>query len=226
MVKRKKANKRVLPGAIALYRPSKKLVRSNIVSFTVYLILPGIYTAFLGFYIGGYDPKSFHELTAIPSVAVLVAIAGVISLLALPIVPYLSLQSAKNRKVSVVQAFNEGVPFFWRLILMNIVIGVLVVVGLLLFIVPGLIVIRRYFLGQYYLIDQNLPINEAMSQSAKETKNHSWAIWGIIGFTALLSLTRVIPLFGALISIYLGTMYAAAPAMRYFQIRSLANKEN
>src|SRR6185436_11176005 len=87
-----------------------------------------------------------------------------------------------------------------RLIGLGIIVGLMLLGGFLLFIIPGLIVLRRYYLSPYYLVDKDLTIGEAMKQSAADSKKYSQYIWSVIGVSVLLSFTGIIPLIGVLLS--------------------------
>jgi hypothetical protein len=110
----------------------------------------------------------------------------------------------------------------WRLIGLYAVVFLAVVIGLILLIVPGLIMIRRYYLAPYVLIDTKCGIREAMDESARLSKMNTGSIWGIIGVMFLIGLVNIIPVFGGLVSFALGGLYSAAPALRYTQLRKLA----
>jgi uncharacterized membrane protein len=97
---------------------------------------------------------------------------------------------------------------------MSLIIGV----GFLLLIVPGLFLLRRYILAPYFLVDKELSINEALNQSAAFSKKYSGAVWGLIGVTILISLLGIIPVLGGIASAILGIAYYCAPALRYKEV--------
>lgn len=120
------------------------------------------------------------------------------------------------------QLFKDSRPYWAKLFGLGLLVGLSVVVGLILFIVPGLIMIRRYYLAAYFMMDKNLGIREAMRQSAAASKNVSGYIWGLLGVTFVLGLAGIIPLIGSLISTLLTAAYSVAPALRYQEIKNLA----
>ncbi|HET9174512.1 MAG TPA: YciC family protein, partial [Candidatus Saccharimonadales bacterium] len=111
-----------------------------------------------------------------------------------------------------------GSRYFLRLIGLYALIAILVVLGFLLLIVPGLIFIRRYFLAPYFLVDQDMSIHESMRESAAVSKDHAKSIWGIIGVYVIIALPTVIPLFGSILSAILQTFYSCAAALRYDEL--------
>jgi len=217
MAKDKPASKE-LPSAFSLFKPSLNAVLKNWDSFLIFALVPAIYSQFVSRVFNSRVIDSFTALKAIDHIGLYVAVLVVVSLLTLPIIPYLQLKSAQNKRVNPMTAFNEGVGFFWRILGLSLIVGLMVIAGFLLLIVPGLIVIRRYILAPYYLIDQNLSIGEAMRKSAEQSKQYSKAIWFVIGVSGLLSLAAVIPVIGTAISLLLTTAYGCALPYRYLQI--------
>lgn len=110
----------------------------------------------------------------------------------------------------------------WRMLGLYIVTGLIIVGGFILLIIPGLIFIRRYFLAPYVMLDKKVGIREALDRSAAMSKLNSGSIWGIIGVMFLISLINIIPIIGGLASFVFGSLYSAAPALRYQQLKKLA----
>ena len=104
---------------------------------------------------------------------------------------------------------------------MSVLIALMTIGGLILLIVPGLIVIRRYFLAPYVMVDQDTGILESMRRSAAMSKPHSGYIWSIIGVSVLLSLPGIIPFVGWAVSFVLAVLYSTAPALRYQELKKL-----
>lgn len=147
----------------------------------------------------------------------------VLAILLGPAITYVQLQSAKGNKVQLSEAITTGAKFIFRFIGLAILVSVLIMGGLILFIIPGLIMVRRYFLSAYLLIDKNIGIIEAMKQSAALTKPYSSKVWGIVGVNILISLPSFIPIIGTIISSVLQLLYSFAPAIRYIQLDNATN---
>lgn len=110
----------------------------------------------------------------------------------------------------------------WRMLGLYILVGLFIFVGLILLIIPGLIMIRRYFLAPYVMLDKRpKSIMEAMEISARMSKPYSGSIWGIIGVMFLIGLISIIPVIGWLASFFLGVAYSVAPALRYQELKNL-----
>jgi hypothetical protein len=110
----------------------------------------------------------------------------------------------------------------WQLFGLYIVTALIILVGLILLIVPGLIFIRRYFLAPYVMIDKKLGIADSLSESAALTKVNTGSVWGVIGVMFLIGLLNILPYIGGLAAFGFGVLYSVAPALRYQQLKKLA----
>ncbi|MFA5106701.1 MAG: DUF975 family protein [Patescibacteria group bacterium] len=68
--------------------------------------------------------------------------------------------------------------YFWRVLGATILVGLWIVVGLLLLIVPGIYLALRYQFTLQLIIDKNLGITEAMKQSQALTKGIKMSLLG------------------------------------------------
>lgn len=133
----------------------------------------------------------------------------------------LNLRAAQGKTVTFSAVWNE----LWRgglwfkmigLVLMTILI---LIVGFILLIIPGIILLWRLYLAPYILVDKQTTSMDALSESWNMTKGYAWPIYSIILFGLVLYLPSIIPVVGGLISFVLGVAYAAAPALRYQEIK-------
>jgi hypothetical protein len=138
---------------------------------------------------------------------------------------YLQVQAINGRTPGVRQTYRNGLRLIPRLAGLGALVTALTIGGLLLLIVPGIIIIRRYLLSPYYMIDENLGIREAMRRSAEDSKPVSMYIWGVFAlyifvYIFLLYLfTAISPtLFSVAAASLLSNLYAFAPALRYKEV--------
>lgn len=224
-----------LTGAFDLFSKSKKVVMRNANTFAILYLLP--FLSVLASLAGNNTNKSRGEqfvesgnFTGLPTNVlagfiglgiVFFLVLAVLSIIIETMTYTLELEGAGGKKPSLTHLFNVAKKYWLRIFGLLLVIGVLTLIGLILLIVPGLIVIRRYFLAPYVMIDRNLSISKAMSESARLTKINTGAIWGIIGVMFLIALLGVIPLIGPLLSFGLGVLYSVAPALRYRELQAV-----
>jgi hypothetical protein len=205
-----------MKSAFSLFQPSKEAVLKNFVSFMVIIFLPA-FVSNIGDALHrgrGIDPLVNPVFPAYWA-------GGLLALLLLPAGLYLELHASKGQTISVGEAISKSLKFYWRIIGLILLVGLIIFVGLVLLIVPGVIMITRYFFAPYLLIDRDLTITEAMKQSTEMSKGKAGAVWSVIGVTVLLSLFGIVPIFGGLIVTILLTLYTCAPALRYLEVKKL-----
>jgi uncharacterized membrane protein len=160
------------------------------------------------------------ETESLDSYPFLIAAGSLLTLILYPAVTYTYLHAAKGEIVNFKDAFSsKSYDKFWRFIGLGIVVSVVVILGLIAFIVPGIIFIRRYFLAPYYVMDRDMSIFDAMKASAKESKQFSGAVYGVLGVVLLIAMLSVFSLPGLVASAILTVLYATAPALRYLEIK-------
>ncbi len=207
-----------VPSAFSLFKPSWEALKLNIVEIIMIFLIPTIVLFVVGLVLALLIPSDSRAV----GLAILFAIGGLIYVgLVGPALVYAQLTSGRMEKVTYNDAFACSKKFWARFIGLSIVVGLVVLVGLLLLIVPGIIFLRRYFLSQFALIDQDLSIGDSMRTSNKLSKGRSMAVFGIIGVDILIGLPNVIPVIGGIITFVLQIAYFCAPAIRYQQLKAL-----
>jgi hypothetical protein len=219
------AAKPALSPAISLFVPGTRIIRDNFWTFLVLQILPFLYTsAIFAFSIGittGRDAAGNETFSVSPLFWAMIIPGVIYTILSYAPLTYTYLKTAAGNEVGLREAVTKGLPFLLRLIGLNILIALMVIGGFILFIIPGFIVLRRYYLAPYYLIDRKVTISQALSQSARESKQFSWSIYAIFGIYFLVSsLTWFIPVLGNYISTVLELLYGPAPSLRYQEIKA------
>jgi hypothetical protein len=231
-----------LPSAFDLFSPSKKIVLNNIWIFGPLYAIPFIFwihswiwtphsgqpehlwqhsDGFSSAWPGGPIPTylTFTVIGFSIFWLLVVAFAGTIAEI---MSQAAQLEGAQKKTLNFEKLWAVVKELGWRMFGLYIVVAVVIFVGLLLFIVPGLIMIRRYFLSPYVMLDKKLGIRESMEESAALSKLNTGSIWGIVGVMLLIGLVNIIPIIGGLASFALGALYSVAPALRYLQLKKLA----
>ncbi len=91
---------------------------------------------------------------------------------------------------------------FWTYLFGTIVVGLIVFVGVILLIVPGIIFALRYMFVPYLIIDRKLSIGEALKESARITLGHKWQLLVLVLAIAGINILGVLALVvGLLVSI-------------------------
>ncbi len=228
-----------LPGAFELFTPSKDLVLKSIWIFGPLYAVPVIFwihdwiwtpassgTHWWQHAYGaggswGSSPVASWNYAFIGFSIFWFLLAVVLGTIAQLMVLVASLQAAEHKALDFQELWQVVKKQGLRLVGLYVVVSLYILVGLVLFIVPGLIMFRRYFLAPYVMIDKDCGIKEAMERSAAMSKPYSGSIWGIVGVMILISLVNIVPFIGGLASLILGMLYIVAPALRYQQLSRL-----
>lgn len=208
-------------GSWRLFQPSIRLWFDNYNTSLVLYILP-LMTLLLGSIVGGTG-KDFTLRTLIG--LILAVIGAAWSLVNVPASYHLQLRAIRGERPGAKECYRHGFGVSLRLIGLGALVTALIIAGLLVFIVPGLILMRRYLMAPYYLIDQNLGIREAMQRSAADSSPVSWYIWGVYAvyiFTYLFCLYVFSAIAASMYSValasFISNLYVFAPALRYGEI--------
>jgi hypothetical protein len=110
------------------------------------------------------------------------------------------------------------------LIILKVWTILIILVGLLGLpsLIVGLVMLRRYLLAPYVMLDKKLGIRASMDRSAALSKLNTNSVWGIIGVMLLIGLINIVPILGGLVSFIVGSLYSIAPALRYEQLKKLS----
>lgn len=199
-----------------LIAPSLQLFRRNIVTAVFITVLPPLLLQLGSALVG--DGRSADRWTWVG-----VGLLGcfMVLLLANVTAPYLmQLRVVQGRQPSIWTIYRDSLRYIPRIVGFGLLFALMVAGGLLLFIIPGLIALRRYFLTPYFILDEDIGIREAMQHSAAASKLVRWHMWTmfaiLLGFALLgFGLTRLSPTYGQFVSALLPAVYTFLPALRY-----------
>jgi hypothetical protein len=238
-----------LPGSWKFLLPSMQLVRQNFDTLLWLLILPSVINLLANQLIARYiqnfaeslgDHPTNHQITIAfhglthdlsktaggQTALVLMAISAIWTFLAFPALVVCMTRVVNGKDADVFSCLRDGLYKFWRIYGAVLMFFVLLVGGLVLFILPGLFVLRRYLLAPLYLADQDVTIRQAFILSGRESAPFAPYIWGLIGVEIAIafisSSSAAIPLIGSLLSLAVTYSYFFGPALRYKSITEAA----
>lgn len=230
-----------LPGAFELFSPSKELVLKNIWIFgplyaipLVFWIHNWLWSATPGqvqpwwhdsggisaSWPGGPLP-TYSSFLIIGFTFVWFLIVAVIGTIAQIMAQSAQLSAAQNKHFDFETLWVFVREMGWRMLGLYIVMGLIILVGFILLLIPGLFMIRRYIFAPYVMIDKKCSIREALDQSAALGLKNTGSVWGVMGVMLLISLVNILPIIGGLGSFVLGVLYSVAPALRYEQLKKI-----
>lgn len=219
-----------LPGAFTLFEPSTRAFKANVVTILGLFLSPlvatiPLFSVAVGFAIAiNNNGKGVHGsgILAAGLLAIYVAIFAFSIIVGAGLIDA-TVWAVEGKKPTYIDSIRIGFYHFWRFVGLSICVAALVLLGLILGIVPGLFLLKRYFLAPFYLVHRSMGIAEAMKQSAADTKQYG-GVWGIMGVFALIELIGIIPFVGWIITLVGLALYACAPAIRYLQIQKLVDQ--
>lgn len=112
--------------------------------------------------------------------------------------------------------YRDALPAkpFWKYIGAQITVGIAVLIGLVLLIVPGIIAAVAFFMTQYLVVERKMWPIEAMKESARITKGNRWTLLLLILAAIGINIVGLLALVVGLLVTVPVTMLAFAHAYR------------
>jgi len=232
----RKTSKYNLLGAFELFPKSYELVKRYLAIFGLLYLFPAIFGLANGFV--GLESER-HWKTDAPVAANAVNISGIpfyvwaglgVGLLALMVVAVIlrimlhtaQLRASEGHKPKFGQLWQTVKSRGWDMFKLYLLVSIMTIIGFLLLIIPGIIMLRRYFVAPYVMLDnENQGVWEAMQRSAAMTKPYSGKIYAIFGVMILFALVGIVPLIGWIGATALAFFYNLAPALRYQELKKI-----
>ena len=126
-------------------------------------------------------------------------------------VKWVFLKAVRGEQIEIKDMFSVFQRNYWNAVLGNVIVGIIVGLGIVMLIVPGIIFACRLAFVPYLIIDREMEVMEALNKSWQMTKGYGWTIF----FMAFLAFWIVILgllalIFGVIISsIWISTAFAA-----------------
>ncbi len=121
----------------------------------------------------------------------------------------LVLSYQQGKKLPLSDLFTQF-RYFWRVLGATLLVGIIVGIGLVLLIVPGIYFALRFAFVVQLIVDRNLGISEAMSESTRLTKGKKLPLFGfgltMLGIMILGAIVFGVGVFVALPVVWLATV--------------------
>ncbi len=176
--------------------------------FIIALVGMSIATLLLSSIPDAIDPEGASMLIfALSILFVLASIAVEIFLIRLTLKAHDSIETV---------TYTDALPAkpFWKYIGAQIVVGIAVLIGLILLVVPGIITALAFFMTQYVVVERKMWPIEAMKESARITKGSRWKLFLLILAAIGINIVGLLALFVGLLVTVPVTMLAFAHAYR------------
>ena len=146
------------------------------------------------------------------------------------------LQALRGRDFTFAESMNMDFGRLGPIVGLSFVVGILIFLGVILLVIPGLIVMTIFAVAVPVCIAERLGVAGSMRRSASLTKGNRWRIFGVL---ALVGLATVIPLtiiavaaafvgsetFGDIASYltqaFVGAFNAVVAGVLYYQLRAV-----
>jgi hypothetical protein len=89
-------------------------------------------------------------------------------------------------------AMFSGNRWFLRVVLANILFGLMVGFGLLLFIIPGIYLALRFWPTHYFIVDRDCDVMEAFNLAGEYTEGNKMSCFGMAGLTFVVMLAGLL----------------------------------
>ena len=216
--------------------PSIKLALKNYEQIAILFFLPSLFIILGTFYFG--DPF-IHNNKLIFDVhlnsrqeigVVLIAVWFILSIFNDAPSIYFRLKVAESNAVpSLTECYRNGIKLFVRVWLSQIITWVFIAIGLILFIVPGVILFRRYILSPYYAAKYpRLHLAQVFRKSAGQSRAFAAYVYSTFGVIILINLALSVIFgsfaFGEIVYYILTYGILFLPALRFVEIVKASSK--
>lgn len=137
----------------------------------------------------------------------------------------LEVKASKGKSPNFSELVADGKKYMFPLFGQMILIGAIVLVGLILFIVPGIFAIMRLIMAPYIMVDQKLGIVDSLKRSNELAKANSDKVWALVGVLLVVMLItgilQYITIVGVIVSLVLTIAWSLIVPLRYLQLKKI-----
>lgn len=161
----------------------------------IYLVISGIFSS------RSTEPNQFNIYGLLSMLIASYLIGGMMKI---------GLSYFDGKKIAITEMFTQY-QYFFRVLGASILISIIVGLGLILLIIPGIIWGLKYQFAINLIVDKNIGIMEAMRQSAELTKGVKWQLFlfclGVFGVMILGALVFGVGVLVAFPIVWLADIY-------------------
>ena len=93
---------------------------------------------------------------------------------------YGTIRELRGNGAGLVECVLGGLKQLWPVVLLGIVVGLLVAIGLMLFVVPGVIIAVIYWVAIPASVVEGTRVGDSLRRSAALTRGHRWPVFWIL----------------------------------------------
>lgn len=134
----------------------------------------------------------------------------------------LNVDTVRGKKPNIDRLLEIGKKFWLRQLALVIVLSIIIAIGLILLIIPGIIAILRLSFAPYLMYERNLGVMDSLKASAEVTKGKMGAVAAAIlvtmGIGIVLGIFQGLPVLGPIIVVVGTIAFSLIIALRYAEI--------
>lgn len=192
---------------IQLFKDAFSIFSQNIVLFLGILLVPVVFS----FVTGLFAPTAAEQSVGIgfsPAYIVMALLSGIVNVF-MSIAIILAIQ---NNTLTVMESYKQSMPFFLRYIGLSIVMSVLLFLGFLILIIPGIILSVWFAFSTFVLVVERASIIDSLKKSREYVRGRWWAVFGRILLLGLVMLVISMIISGLLVAMPFGILATALVA--------------
>lgn len=171
-----------MSNAIDLLKRSIDRFAENWKLFVGIALVPGLLTFASGMLLAMTEPQtSVTPMLLVLGMQFVLVVVGILMSIAL-------IRAVMQPMIGVQEAYRQALPYFWWYLLLSIVVGLVVMVGFILLIIPGIIFMVWFAFTYYALVVDNVKGFAAMKRSKELVSGRWWSVFGYVAFLILVSL--------------------------------------
>ncbi len=162
-----------MPGPIQLFKNSLAIVSANFFLFLSILFIPIV----VSFLTALFAPNKATGIMITSESIVYVVLMFIYVVLSVLMTVALIL-AINDNSITAKEAYRRAWPYFWRYIGLSLLMSIIMMVGFLLLIIPGIILSVWFAFATFVLVLENGAIVESLKKSREYTRGKWWAIFG------------------------------------------------
>lgn len=194
---------RIFDRTLAIYK-------RNFPAFSLVALIASLPPLLLGAGAGDTAPMMAQSMV-LGLVIMLVSVA--LALLSQAILVHAAFQDMRSRPVDLMESVNVALARLLPILGLAILSALGIAVGLMLFVIPGLILLTMWFVGVPVCMVEQLGPWQSLRRSTQLTKGHRWKLFGaiLVVYVAAAIISQIITLvFTALAGFFIGLLAALA----------------
>lgn len=169
---------------LTLLKDSLNIFKSNPQLFIGIYLVPGALSFVLGLFGDSFErPGDFT-----PAMGVIMLLLALVTIVLSIFMGIAMTYAAGDRTISIMEAYTKAKGLFWQYLVLSILVGLTVLAGFVLLIVPGIIFMVWFAFAYYVLIFEGMSGTAAMKRSKELVSGRWFPVFGRMAILILFSI--------------------------------------